>query len=175
VACCLLISCKSANAQKADNVDLVKKENELLKKENDLLKKEIEGLKKEIEQLKKPTGKLTKESTEKPSASVDGVDFVVDKITRNGGKVTLEILATSSKGTRSVWDPKLEAVDLDGKVSKTGGFPRGKQINLREGAATRIEVAVNEVDSKATEFKQMDLRLGGIKDTITFKNVSFGK
>jgi cell division protein FtsB len=56
VACCLLISCKSANAQKADNVDLVKKENELLKKENDLLKKEIEGLKKEIEQLKKPVG-----------------------------------------------------------------------------------------------------------------------
>lgn len=183
VACGLLLCCQPVNAQQQN------KEIELLKKENELLKKEIELLKRQIEQVKNRPGKVENvETGTKPSASVEGVEYVVDKATRVGDEVALEILATSSKGDKSLTITHLEAVDTEGNVSTTKGGQaaemqlRFRPLRLREGIKTRFVVIVDKVQARATGFSQFDItpsaigfRANEVKKTIKFKNVRFGK
>jgi regulator of replication initiation timing len=108
-------------------LELAKKECELARKENDALRKENEQLKKEIEQLKKATDK--KDSTgakadkeEKPSGSADGVNYVVDKVARNGTRVTLHLIATNSKA---------DCMILPSQVEARGIEPRSRGVSVQ--------------------------------------------
>jgi hypothetical protein len=179
---CLLLSGQPVLGQQANKeiellkkeLDLSKKECELARKENEALKKVNDQLKKEIEQLKKAADKkdgaaAKADKDEKPSATVDGVKYVVDSVTRNGTRVTLHFIATSSKADCMILPPHAEAVDTDGNhytsaPSRTMGM--AARLRLREGVKTRFDVVIANVPASATEFSRVELhgiaRLGAL-------------
>jgi hypothetical protein len=171
---CLLLSGQPVQGQPANKetellkkeLELAKKEHELARKENDTLRKENEQIKKEIEQLKKAADKkdgggAKADKDEKPSATVDGVKYVVDSVTRNGTRVTLTIIATNSKADCMILPPHAEAVDTDGNLyasapSRTMGM--ATRLRLREGVKTRFDVVIANVPASATEFSRVELQ-----------------
>jgi regulator of replication initiation timing len=164
---CLLLSGQPVQGQQVNQeVELLKKELTLVKKECELAKKENEMLRKEIEQLKKAADKkdgggAKADKDEKPSATVDGVKYVVDSVTRNGTRVTLHFIATNSKADCMILPPHAEAVDTDGNLytsapSRTMGM--ATRLRLREGVKTRFDVVIANVPSSATEFSRVELR-----------------
>ena len=198
---CLLLSGQPVQGQSANKefelvkkeLDLAKKECELARKENDTLRKENEQLKKEIAQLKKGADKKDGGGTkaykdDKPSATVDGVKYVVDKVSRNGTRVTLHFIAINSKADCMIPHPHGEAVDTDGNLYTSALLrPMASRLRLREGVKTRFDVAIANVPTSATEFSRVDLqgitRLGSLgqrmigaeSETVYFRNVSIGK
>jgi hypothetical protein len=171
---CLLLSGRPVQGQPANKetellkkeLELAKKECELARKETDALRKENEQLKKEIEQLKKAADKkdgaaAKADKDEKPTATVDGVKYVVDSVTRNGTRVTLHIIATNSKADCMILPPHAEAVDTDGNLyastpSRTMGM--ATRLRLREGVKTRFDVVIANVPASATEFSRLELQ-----------------
>jgi regulator of replication initiation timing len=164
---CLLLSGQPVQGQQVNQeVELLKKELALVKKECELVKKENEMLRKEIEQLKKdaekkdgPGAKADKD--EKPSATVDGVKYVVDSVTRNGTRVTLHFIATNTKADCMILPPHAEAVDTDGNLyasapARTMGM--ATRLRLREGVKTRFDVVIANVPASATEFSRVELQ-----------------
>lgn len=193
---CLLLSLQPVQGQSANKefelvkkeLDLSKKECELARKENDALKKENEQLKKEIEQLKKATDKKGGDKADKPSASADGINYVLDKVSRNGTRVTLHIIAINTKADCLILPGQVEAVDNDGNLYTSSLLrPMAARLRLREGVKTRFDVAIPNVPSSATEFSRVEIhgvtRLGSLgqrmigsgTETVQFKNVRFGK
>jgi alanyl-tRNA synthetase len=170
-----------------------KKECELTKKENEMLRKENEQLKKEIEQLKKATDKrdgsgAKTDKEEKPSASADGVNYVVDKVTRNGTRVTLHMIAINTKADCMILPGQVEAVDNDGNLYTSSLLrPMAARLRLREGVKTRFDVAIPNVPSSATDFSRVEIHgvtrlgplgqrlIGSERETVQFKNVRIGK
>jgi regulator of replication initiation timing len=163
---CLLLSGQPVQGQQVNQeVELLKKELTLVKKECELAKKENEMLRKEIEQLKKAADKkdgggAKADKDEKPSATVDGVKYVVDSVTRNGTRVTLHFIATNSKADCMILPPHAEAVDTDGNLytsapSRTMGM--ATRLRLREGVKTRFDVVIANVPASATEFSRVEL------------------
>jgi cell division septum initiation protein DivIVA len=198
---CLLLSRQPVLGQQVNKriellqkvFDLAKKECELAKKENEMLRKENEQLKKEIEQLKKATDKkdvpgVKADKEEKPSASADGINYVVDKVTRNGTRVTLHMIATNTKADCMILAHQVEAVDTDGNLYN-GALARamGIRLRLREGVKTRFDVVIANVPTSATEFSRVEIhgvtRLGSLgqrmigseRETVHFRHVRFGK
>src|SRR5579884_3886568 len=149
---CLLLSGQPVQGQQPNKetellkkeLELAKKECELARRENDALRKENEQLKKEIEQVKKAAEKkdgadAKADKDEKPSATVDGVKYVVDSVTRNGSRVTLHILATNSKADCMILPPHAEAVDTEGNLyTSAPSRIMGSRLRLREGVKTRL-------------------------------------
>jgi hypothetical protein len=171
---CLLLGWQPVHGQQANKeteflkkeLELAKKECELARKEGDALRKENEQLKNEIEQLKKAADKkdgagAKADKDEKPSATVDGVKYVVDSVTRNGTRVTLHFIATNSKADCMILPPHAEAVDTDGNLytsapSRTMGM--ATRLRLREGIKTRFDVVIANVPASATEFSRVELQ-----------------
>jgi hypothetical protein len=185
VVCCLLVCGQPAAGQQTNkDFELLKKENEQLKKEIELLKKDIELLRKELEQSKTSGGKkdVAADKDGKPSATADGVTYVVDKVTRNGARVTLQMIATNSKADCVLQFTQLEAVDTDGNVYKSYLFDAKKvalKVNLRDGVKTKFEVVVPNVSTSTTEFSRLEIhvstqRLNDAKEPIQLKNVRIG-
>jgi hypothetical protein len=166
VAGCLLLSGQPVHGQPANKqIELLKRELELARKQCELAKQENEMLRKQIAELKKVADKKDGASAktdkdEKPSATVDGVKYVVDSATRNGTRVTLSIIATNTKADCMILPPRAEAVDTDGNLytsapSRTMGM--GSRLRLREGVKTRFEVVIANVPTSATEFSRVEL------------------
>jgi len=154
-------------------------------------------------------GALTKQNDSlkapaKPTATEDGVEYVVDKVTRNGAAVTLTILATNSKDDCTIIFTSVEAVDTDGNTYvgrhgrggpgeaklPPGGrvdpdpppFIQPRNVKLREGVKTKFEVTIPKVPGSVSEFKVVELlpsqpfgfNQAG-RSPIKFSNVRVGK
>lgn len=162
---CLLLSGQPVHGQQANpEVELLKKELELARKECELTKRENDMLRKQIEEFKKAADKkdggAKADKDEKPSATVDGVKYVVDSVTRNGTRVTLHFIATNTKADCLILPPHAEAVDTDGNLyasapSRTMGMTI--RLRLREGVKTRFDVVVANVPASTTEFSRVEL------------------
>jgi regulator of replication initiation timing len=156
---CLLLSGQPVQGQPGNKqIELLKKELELAKQENATLRKQIEELKKAANKKDGAGAKADKD--EKPSATVDGVKYVVDSVTRNGTRVTLHFIATNSKADCMILPPHAEAVDTDGNLytsapSRTMGM--ATRLRLREGVKTRFDVVIANVPASATEFSRVEL------------------
>jgi hypothetical protein len=169
-------------------LELAKKECELARKESDTLRKENEQLKKEIEQLKKATDKKDGDKADKPSGSADGVNYVVDKVSRNGTRVTLHMIATNTKADCLILPGQVEAVDTDGNLyTSAPSRTMGTRLRLREGVKTRFTVILANVPASALDFSRVEIhgvtRLGSLgqrligseSETVNFRNVGIGK
>jgi regulator of replication initiation timing len=164
---CLLLSGQPVQGQQVNQeVELLRKELVLLKKECELAKKENEMLRKELQELLKKTADkkdgpgAKADKDEKPSATVDGVKYVVDSVTRNGTRVTLHFIAINSKADCMILPPHAEAVDTDGNLyasaaSRTMGM--APRLRLREGVKTRFDVVIANVPASTTEFSRVEL------------------
>ena len=198
---CLFLGGQPVQGQQANKetellkkeLDRAKKECELARKETDALRKENEQLKKEIEQLKKAADKkdgagAKANKEEKPTATVDGVKYVVDSVTRNGTRVTLHFIATNSKADCMIPHPYGEAVDTDGNLYTSALLrPMATRLRLREGVKTRFDVAIVNVPTSATEFSRVELQgitrlgplgqrmIGAESETVYFRHVHIGK
>jgi regulator of replication initiation timing len=162
---CLLLSGQPVHGQQANReIELLKKELALVKRECDLAKKENDMLRKEIEQLKKAADKkdgaaAKADKDEKPTATVDGVKYVVDSVTRNGTRVTLHIVATNTKADCMILPPHAEAVDTDGNLySSAPSRNVGTRLRLREGVKTRFDVVIANVPASATELSRVEMQ-----------------
>lgn len=122
---------------------------------------------------------------EKATASADGIDYVIDRATRRGTRVTLQIVATSTMADMTIVPSQLEAVDADGNMYPQGPQPIRK-VTLRKGLKGRFEVVFPNVPATVTEFARVDIqqieRLGsqgqrmiGNFQPVQFGTVQFGK
>lgn len=164
VSCLLLCGQPGQGQQVNQDVEFLKRELALLKKECELAKRENDMLRKQIEDLKKAAGKkdggAKADKDEKPSATVDGIKYVVDAATRNGTRVTLTIIATNTRADCMILPPHAEAVDTDGNLyasapARTMGM--ATRLRLREGVKTRFDVVIANVPASATEFSRVEL------------------
>jgi hypothetical protein len=185
LACSMLLSSPSSRAQASDEVKKLKEKVEFLQSKLELLQKEIELLKKENALLRKETGtRDDKESrTAKQSATVDETEYVVNKVSRIGTRVTLAVIATNAGNDTIVTYTKIEAVDAEGNTYTqnlklgTGGFGEGRypQVKLREGIPTKLTLVIQNVPRKVNEFKLVEVFMQGSKTSIQIKNVKLGK
>src|SRR6185369_16103374 len=108
------------------------------------------------------------------------IEYVVDKVVRDGTRLTMQVLGTNSVDDRIVKLKRVEAVDADGNIYKANIFnatgAQLLQVNLREGIKTRFEVTLPNVPARTTEFKRLDIVYwdnGRFDDkVIKFTNVS---
>ena len=193
VAAALIIGILSApqagRAQNADEVKKLQEKIELLEIKLDLLKRENDLLKRENELLKKQVGKKDEtgqkgaaaDAAGRPAASADGIDYFIDKVSRNGSKVTLAITATNSKADRKVTFFGLEAVDADGNVYKVPRLtdPRTPllplQVNIRAEVKTRFEIVIPSIPPKTSELSRVEVSVGRNNESIQFRNVRLSK
>lgn len=158
------------------------------------LKKENEKLRNEIEEMKRTWRPPPMRKDGKASATVENVEFFIDKTTRISDAVIVEIIATSRRGDRSLPIGKLHAVDNDGNVYKIergsvhlekDKLPEGAVI-LRDGVMTRFAVTIPKVAANAKEFQQIAIvadavdvlnpsGLPRLKEEIKLNNVRIGK
>ncbi len=191
---CLLVSQQQVQSQQVNpEVELLKRELALAKKECELAKKENEILRKEIDQHNnpayKPAGGVAKaDKNEKPSATADGIKYVLDNVSRNGTRVTLHFIAINTKADCMILLPKAEAVDTDGNLY-TSALPRNlvNRLRLREGLKTRFDIAIPNVPASATEFGRVDIQgitrlgsrgqrlIGSERESVQFKKVRIGE
>ncbi len=166
-----------------DKLELLQGKYELLQKENELLKKEIELLKKEGG--KKEPGAA---SLDAPKATVNGIDYVVEKAVRSGNTVTLMIAATNTRADRVVAFAFVEGFDADGRNYKTKIRDAAKpfslappSIRLLEGIKTKLQISINDVPSRVTELVRVEIftapPLSGLLDRepIRFGKISISK
>ena len=189
----LLVCGPSARAQQAGReIELRKREIERLERENERLKKENDLLKKENAELHKDPGRKVNSGTggtpaEKPAVTVDGVEYVVDKVSRNGAKVTLHFVAVNSKADRNQTFYLVEAVDSDGNsygaiLNVSPNSLVTLTVALREGVKTHFDITIPNVPARTTEFSRVDISpaLSPMygpphPGTIVLKNVRIGK
>lgn len=176
----------AADPQESPEVKRLKDENALLKAKLELLAKENELLKKEIELLKRGArGGAESPVGDKPTATVGGIKYTIEKAMRNGNQVSLQIVGVSEDDVALTFRG-VEAVDGDGNVLApklgTTGF---LTVKFKDGVKTKFEIVLPRVPAKVTEFARVDLTKGPSieqnafappdKQPVIFKNVKIGK
>ncbi len=137
---------------------------------------------------------------DKPTTTEDGIEYIVDKVTRSGAAVTLHVLATNSKDDCAMIFTSVEAVDTDGNTyggrhnrggPGSGGkvdpdppsFVQPRNVKLRKGIKTGFDVTITKVAGNVSEFRVVELLpspSGGFSthagdSPIKFNNVRIGK
>jgi hypothetical protein len=142
-----------------DKIEILEARLELLKKENELLKKENRLLEKEAG--KKGGGSQSNDTADKPSATVEDIEFVLDKVICTGKGVTIQVMATNSKKDTSLFITSLEAVDDEGtsyKVDRVNGRPLFFQVKLREGIKAKITLTLPTIPAGTTKLSLVEIR-----------------
>lgn len=138
------------------------------------------------EAKEKKEASTAKEKREKPTGSANGIDFVVDKVTRSGTKVTLHIVGTNNQIQIILAPSKIDAVDTDGNAY-TGAPPRAGKVTFRRDVKARFEIVFANVPASVTEFSQVEIgqfdrysgegsrMLGARLDPLQLNDVRIGK
>lgn len=182
----LSLSPRPALAQTKE--DQLQKEIDLLKREIEILKKENELLKRENEALKKGGGAAKVGDGEKESVTtvvVGKVEYVFQGISRDGDKVTVNVLATAKDGDQTAPHGSMTLVDPAGEKYTARPVGGGlKATTLKEGVPVKLAWSFNRrggapalgtppPSEKITRFTGVTIYFVGSQggNTIVFRNV----
>ena len=105
----------------------------------------------------------TEKKNGKPTASADGIEYVIDKATRNGAQVRLTVIAICKTSDQQLRVGNVEAVDPEGNtyVNRSQFDP----IRLRKGVKAKFDLILGPPPSLAKgtappqEFSVVELRI----------------
>lgn len=178
----------SVRGQDAEEVKRLKARIELLEAKLEAATLKIEKLERENQKLQKeagkqPAGDAKPTHTDRMNAGAEEVEYVLEKVTRNGREVTVVITATLKKGPekRTVHYYSANAVDADGKAHKSrinanaSGKSIPEAVDLRAGVGTKMELRFPLAEG-VTQLKTLEITAAAVERVaIKFSNLEVPK
>lgn len=185
----------SISPVRADDTEEVKR----LKARIELLEAKLETANLKIEKLEQENNRLRKGADNLPAkdakpkythlfnegfkAAKDEAEYVLEKVTRDGRQVTIELTATLTKGAekKTMRYFSVHAVDADGKTHKglINAGPDGKGapevVDLRAGLPTKVQIRF-PLEVGVTKLKTLEVTMTAVERiAIKFSNLEVPK
>lgn len=181
-----------AAGQDTDEVKRLKARIELLEAKLEVATLKVEKLEAENQRLLKAAGKAPagdKPAADKPkhtdrfNGGTEEAEYVLEKVTRSGREVTLELTATLTKGPerRTLHYFSVNVVDADGKShsgrvnANAGGRAMPEKADLRAGVGTKVQIRF-PLAQDVTRLKTLEVTSSAVERVaIRFSDVEVPK